>query len=247
MRVLKIYFPVTAIIFFMMPFSVLNAQDVFEGTINNYEKPSSKILTGMMMPFEIGTVDQNGTFSIPLDEDFLNVLEESIEKENQNSNGWSTSMLTTGRMFSCSDGDVEVTNTELPIANLSTNGSYMIGNPEEEVDHGYFMATSSSEFTEAVKSFGQSDAVPGYYLDWYYFEEPFSVSGSCEVKTYAMNQEDLYMQTTTYNLDFKEGWNLVKFEISDIYEDPDGTNPPMEMSYSTINDIPAEVVYYFFE
>ena len=235
------------IVFVTMSVSAVHAQDEFTGTIQNYDGPAASVMTGMMVLIDIGTVDDNGNFSIPLDNNFINELNESVEQENESSDEWTTSLITTGRMFSCSNGEIEVTNTELPVVKLSSFGSYMIGNSDEQVEIGYFMATSSSEFADAFNSFGQMNAVEGYYLDWFYFEEPFSITGSCDVETYAKNQEDIYTQTTTYDLDFKEGWSLVKYMIDDIYEDPDGTNTPLSISYSTLESIPENVQYFFFE
>jgi len=150
-------------------------------------------------------------------------------------------------MFNCSGGTVEATNTELPVIKLSTFGSYMIGSLEEQVQHGYFMATSSPEFAQAFNAMGQTDAVEGHYLDWFYFEEPFSVSGSCGVETYAMNQQDLYVQTTSYDLDFEAGWTLVKYAVTEVFEDPDGTDMPMNIRYTSLDSVPEDVQYYLFE
>lgn len=228
-------------------FSESKAQGVFEGTIQNYDKSAASVAAGMMVPFEIGKVDEDGSFSIPLNDDFITNMKNSVEQDNENADGWSTQLLTTGRVFRCSNGDVEITNEDLPIINLSSNGSYSIADIEQETFYGYFMATSSGDFTQAFNSFGQMDAALGYYLDWFYFEEPVSVTGSCEVETYAKNQEDMYVMRTSYDMDFEAGWNLVKYEVTDIYEDPDGTNTPLATGYSTIDSIPEEVIYYFFE
>lgn len=236
-----------SVVIALVMISESKGQDVFEGTIQNYNQPAAFVTAGMMVLFEIGTVDADGSFSIPLNDDFINKMKNSIEQDNENMDDWTAQLITTGRMFNCSSGNVDVTNKDLPIIKLSSYGSYMIADPEEEVQYGYFMATSSIHFTEAFNSFGQIDAVEGYYVDWFYFEEPLTVSGSCGVETYAMNQEDIYVKMTHYDLEFNAGWNLVKYEVADVYDDPDGTNMPLEIAYSTLDTVPDEVIYHFFE
>lgn len=222
-------------------------QEKFSGTIDGYDKPAAEVLAGMMVPYRIGVIDEQGRFTIPLNDEVISRVQEAIEQENQDSDEWTTRLVTTGRMFNCSNGNVAVTKTELPVIKLSTFGSYMIGNLEEQAVHGYFMATSSPAFAKAFNAMGQADAEEGHYLDWFYFAEPFSVSGSCGVETYAMNQEDLYVQTTSYDLDFEAGWNLVKYEVTEVFEDPDGTDMPMGIRYTTLDAVPDDIHYYFFE
>lgn len=233
----------------LVPFATAqaNAPDAFTGTIDGYDKPAAEILSGMMVLYRIGVIDAAGNFAIALNDDVIAKVQGAIEQENQDSDEWTTRLITTGRMFNCAEDTVDVTNAELPVIKLSTFGSYMIGDLEEQVEHGYFMATSSREFAEAFGAMGQTDAEAGYYLDWFYFEEPFSVSGSCGVQTYAMNQEDVYVQTTSYDLDFEAGWTLVKYAITEVFEDPDGTDMPMAIRYTSLDAVPEDVQYAFFE
>jgi hypothetical protein len=227
--------------------SASTARETFAGKIDGYDKPAAEILAGLMVPYQIGVIDEAGTFTIALNDEVISKVQDAIEQENQDSDEWTTRLITTGRIFNCSDDTVEVTNTELPVIKLSTFGSYMIGDLEEQVEHGYFMATSSPAFAQAFSAMGQADAEEGYYLDWFYFEEPFSVSGSCDVETYAMNQQDLYVQTTSYDLDFEAGWTLVKYAVTEVFEDPDGTDMPMNIRYTSLDSVPEDVQYYLFE
>jgi hypothetical protein len=114
--------------------------------------------------------------------------------------------------------------------------------------YGYVMMTSSREFAEVLMSYGQENAVKGYVLDWYYFEDDVSVTGSCDIESYTMTQkeEDVYVQKTNYDLQLKKGWNIVKYEYADLYEDSSGKIYPKVINYETIDAIPEETGFYFF-
>jgi len=236
----------TLFLSFFAAYQILLAQEVFTGTLESWDMGKGDIVTGMREFMVIGSVDEEGVFTIPLDDDYLEKVKELIQKTNENSD-WKASLMSIQRAYgNCRDGDVELTNGEQPLMALSTMNTFMIGDLEKDKGYGHFMVASSPEFAESVASFGQKDAVKGYVLDWYYLEEPSTVEGTCTIKTVAQNQEGVYNKKTVYDLNFEKGWNLVKYEYAKLYEDSEGKVYPAEIKYETIDEIPEDVQYPFF-
>lgn len=109
------------------------------------------------------------------------------------------------------------------------------------------MMVNHKEFAETYRSYGQYNAKPGYFLDWFYFAEPSSVIGECTTESYAVNQEETYKAITDYQLDFKAGWNLVQYEISEIFTDKEGLTYALKTNYKTLEKLPEGVQYIYFE
>jgi hypothetical protein len=238
------------IIFFStITISSILCQDTFKGQIKAYNRGEAEIITGMAEPIVIGTIKSNGEFSIPLDDNYINQVKETITKENADSDKWSTRLLTLNRAFgNCEDSSVEIENGNQPLVKLSTFNSFSIVDLEEKKMYGHFMVVSSEEFGEALNNYEHGTDQTGYVLDWYYFETPASVKGSCTIKTYTLTQkeEDVYNATTTYDLELKAGWNLVKYRHHDLHTDSEGKKYVKNKSYTNIAELPDNIEYFYF-
>lgn len=225
------------------------SQKKFEGQLEGYDGKSADIATGMSEPIKIGEVDEEGYFSIPLNDNYINQLKSSFEAESKDDDQWSVSLMTLDRAFgNCSNETVEISNGDQPIVKLSIFNAFDIVNLEEKQRYGVFMATSSREYAEAIGQYEHGKDQEGFFIDWYYFEEPAKVSGSCAVKSYTLTQkeEDVYEQVTNYDLEFDAGWNLVKFGNTALYEDSQGKKYAKEKIYQTIKKMPKGIEFIYF-
>nr|WP_297785563.1 hypothetical protein [uncultured Allomuricauda sp.] len=224
----------------------IKAQQDFEGTITDWNAGTGDIITGMMQPKVIGSVDDSGNFKIPLHPNFLDDVKKEIEEENKKDNdGWTASLMTVDKLFSCFGDSLMVENGNQPISKLSQMGAFMLVNMSEKKRLGYFLAVNSAEFAESLMNIGSYTYTPGYYVDWYFVDEQGSVKGNCTQEAYALNQEEVYEKNTIYNLEFKEGWNVVKYEIKKVFKDKDGKTYPQEIEYTTLPEIPKNITYSF--
>lgn len=239
---------VTLIFSFFM-FNISLAQSTIDGKLKGYDQGTAQIITGMRQPIVIGTVKKNGKFSITLDDNYLNKVKASVAAENSDDDQWTTSLMTLDRAFgNCNDGDIKIENGDQTVIKLSVFNTFGVMDMDEKTNYGFIMVVNSKEFARTISGYEPGTDKKGYMLDWYYFEEPATVKGSCTVKTYTLSQkeEDIYNVTTTYDLELKAGWNLVKFGYSEIHTDPEGKNYVSEKIYTTLDKIPAEVEYLYF-
>ena len=224
-----------------------SAQQAIEGQLKDYDLGKAQIINGMAGLIELGTINEDGTFVIPLNDGYKAQLTSAIEKKNAGRSNWKSSLPSVERSYgNCSTETVEITgNKEQTMISMSFGGMFSVANVEAEKMHGYLMFASDQEFADAFIAFGKFKVKEGYQLDWLYFDEAASVKGSCSLDSYAMNGEDTYTFSSEYDLEFKPGWNLVKYEILKVFTDSDG-NEYIEQERSTvIEEMPADVQVCF--
>jgi len=237
---------VSCLLLFIISSSALS-QESFRGKLENYDKGKADIVTGMMGFIEVGEITPDGTFIIPLPEDFLQQMQTQIEKENAESKNWSSKMLSLKEAFSCSGDSMEYMNADQPVAKLFTMGTLSIVDVGKKKFYGNMMVASSREFSEAINSFGKKTYHTGYYLDWFFVKKPALVKGSCGIKSFTGNGQESFQKAITYDLDLKPGWNLVKYEIEKIFTGENDKTFIQEFSYKTLDKLPNEVTYQFFK
>lgn len=224
----------------------LHAQNTLTGNLSGWEPANAEILTGMNAPIQIGTIAENGAFTIELTKDFVEKTLQGIDGFNENSDDWKASISNVEKAFSCSSDNMEIVNGEEPVINVANFGNFGLGNIAERKMYGSFMIANNQEFASALNAFGQYETKKGYYLDWYYFENAAAVNGECSMESYALNQEESYMAKNIYELDFKPGWNIVKYEVLELFEDRDGKTYASMALWKTLDELPSDVQYIYF-
>ncbi len=222
-------------------FASTMGQEMIQDKISDYSDGPGVIVTGFGTPLEIGAIEADGSFSIPLKDDFKKYIQESLEAQNQSSSDWKTSLPTLERAFGDCNGNVVYQGGQQTMIEITTGGMFTVGNMEEQKLYGTMMFASSEEFADAFMAFGQFKSIPGYQLTWYYFDEEASVQGTCEMESYTQSMDQKYVQTTSYDLNFKTGWNIVKYEVHEIFTDDTGKKYEQKSSYATLGEIPDDV------
>jgi hypothetical protein len=224
--------------------NAIYAQGAITGIIPEWSNGSGEVALVMMGPPKLlGTFDEQGRLEIPLPPDFLAQARKEVEEANASaSDGWKASLRTLGENYSCPGGDLEVAGGDQPISGFPAMGSFDLVSMEREERFGYLMAASSRDFAEGMEPY---KFIPGYFLEWHFVEEPASVRGTCSSDAYAMNAEELYTATMEYALDFKKGWNIVKYEILEVFTDREGNSYPKKEKYTVLGEMPADVQFIF--
>jgi hypothetical protein len=230
-------------------FSVLLTTNVFaqegiNGKIEVYNNPEASIFVGMGEPIVIGTMEATGEFNIPLTNDFKSVLLTSVEKENKKGKGWSFKLNTLQEAYGNCGETVKVTNGDQTMVHISNFGAFYVANIEEKKPYGMFMYVSSPKFADDFVALGKFKSTVGYYLDWVYFDEEASVKGSCELPSYTLSGAS-YVAETVYDLNFRSGWNLYKYEVAEVFNDEDGRQYARKVFVKTIEEIPEGTEIYF--
>jgi hypothetical protein len=235
------------IVAILIGFFNCSAQEAISGKLSSWEHGPADVI--MMMtgePFAIGTVDESGDFNIPLKDDILEKTKKAMAAQNESSSGGRFTSNPLNVAFSCDKGEsLKIENGDQVPTTLATMGGFTVASLEKKKMFGSFMIASSEEFAEAFSSYGQKDALPGYYLNWYYLEEPASIKGTCALNEFSVSGKDKYQISTTYKLQFKKGWNLVKVSVNDTYTHSEGKVYSSKFSYNTIKEMPKDVQYVF--
>ncbi|WP_088340153.1 hypothetical protein [Robiginitalea sediminis] len=225
-----------------------NAQDVITGSIPNWANGSGQVGVMSMGPPEVvGTFDADGNIEIPLKADALSEIKAQLEaSESDSSNGWTASIPTVGERFACGGqgAELNLSGSEELITGLGGAMGFLLVNMEERKRYGYLLIASSQEFAEGLQPYKFK---PGYALGWYYVDNEASAVGTCTSESYAMNQEDTYRKSTTYQVNLKKGWNIVKYEIEEVFTDKEGNSYPQKESYTTLESMPEGVGFVFLE
>ncbi len=80
----------------------LQAQNTLSGNLSGWDPANAEILTGMNAPIQIGTITENGAFTIELTKDFVEKTLQGIDGFNENSDDWKASISNVEKAFSCS-------------------------------------------------------------------------------------------------------------------------------------------------
>lgn len=217
--------------------------DEITGVIEDWPHETADIATGFMEPRIIGQVDPAGKVRIPLPADYTQQTIEETKAQNAANSEWEASMRTAGEAWGCDTGELEVSNGDKFAVNLSTMGSFMIGSMEKDVGYGVLVVANSREFAERYDPFS-GDMTPGWYMDWVHAETEITISGECEELPLSLPETSLE-RVTSYQIKLAPGWNLLKHEIEEVYEDEIGRVWPTRSSYSTLESLPDDTEFVF--
>jgi hypothetical protein len=236
----------------LMIFSILytfsaNAQLSISGTIQEWPNgeaiiASSDMISGDMVTW--GKVSATGEANIELEYDFLTLLKEKAAEAQKNApQGWSLSFKTVKSSFGCQSADVE---GAVPFeynngdAIISGVPELIAGNSAENEPYGVIYFANNETLVNWLHSYGQEKASTGYYLQWMFVEKEASAKGSCVVPTMTMSGQEYYDITET-DLQFEEGWNMVKYEVSEVFTASDGMAYPSKTTVSLVKVIPFDM------
>ncbi|NNK73188.1 MAG: hypothetical protein HKO94_08350 [Flavobacteriaceae bacterium] len=219
-------------------------QQTIKGKITDYEGDDAEIILPVENPKIIGSVSENGKFIIQLEDEMASAVTETLEKSNAKSDIRIVNN-SVGRAFYCDSDDVVTINGEQMIESVTRRGTFFMGILEDKKMVGKLQLANSSTFVDSYFSFGKKDYVTGYYIDFYYVNEAASVKGICKTKAYTLDMKSTFFYIHDYDIDLKKGWNIVKIEITEVYEDQEGHLRPLKYRMSTLDKLPKDVQYIF--
>lgn len=109
---------------------------------------------------------------------------------------------------------------------------------------GALTPASSVELKEHLEDKYGKHAVTGSYLKWIYSSADAQYHASCKATMgfYGGITVETYKD---FALDFKQGWNTVLFEISEVAPVKDAADTVVKTSISTIDSYPEDMVWFF--
>ncbi|WP_111309956.1 hypothetical protein [Confluentibacter sediminis] len=223
----------------LLVFSV-HAQEFIEGTISNYTADGGSLVSYDMISkgtIEIGTIDQEGHFKIPLNENYLATIKEKAENTKE-PEGWEIEFKTVATTFECSGLYVEYDNGEVQVAGIP---ELQVTVKDEEWDESVMFAVSNPDIANWLYSYGEKNSAKGYYLQWFFLEEEASAKAECTMPTYTGNDDENYNNVTILNLKLQKGWNIIKYDITEVFTDTNGKIIPSKTEIISIDSLPDDV------
>ena len=240
------------------------------GTIANYENGEGTITANDFWTGDkttIGTLATNGNFTIPLDQDFFTTVKKKMAAEEKNKpKGGVINYHRVNTVFTCgSEGfgyknttenindSISVTNypryAETNYATFKNAESIILKLPllnltdKKGDSHGLLYAASSLEIAEWLGSGGMGDIIKGYYLEWIFVENSAAVQGICAIPTSTNNGEE-YTDTTKTNLELQKGWNIIKYDVTDVFTSTDRQTKAAMTKITAISKIPEDLKWF---
>lgn len=222
------------------------AQTSVQGIVNNWTQEEAVVAYSGMFNGEMttmGTISPDGTLKIPLDPDYFTSIKKLAEKEAAEApEGWSMSYRTIASTFSCMyEENITTSNGEAIVTGLP---ELLITDKSGQTEYGYLYAVSSPTVAWWLKSYGEKEISPGYYLRWIYIESPASATGECKIPNYTGNGEEMYEDTMLFDVQLEKGWNVVKYEIAEIFTSQTGKTYPSKTLVSRLPEVPDDLQWH---
>ncbi|HKL37182.1 MAG TPA: hypothetical protein VJ899_12890 [Salegentibacter sp.] len=224
----------------------VQSQEVIEARLENWEYGEADLgvidfITGEAQKF--GSIDEDGNIQIKLESNFLQKMKEQMEKEQEKApKGWKAALKNVSGTFDCFLDDLTYTNGE---ANLSSLPKHLVVYRDKEEILGGLMAASNKPIANYYYSAGELNCKTGKYLEWTYLEKPAMVKGTCTTKNFTRIEGESFEAKRDYSLDLKEGWNLIEYNITEVFEGATGKVQPKTTKIQRIENIPSNVNWYF--
>lgn len=233
----------TTTLFFLISLTFY-AQNAITGGITNWTHGEVPLLFSDYISREkiiMGNIASNGHMTIPLDDNFLSNFKIAAEKAKENARkGWEMKFNTVESTFGSGEEGIIYENA----------ASVLIGLPDLEAtsedgtaQFGYIYCTNNPELANWLYNYGQGDIAKGYYLRWFFAEDTATVKGAFSIPVYTGNDDENYTDTTFYDIELQKGWNIIKYNITEIFTTQTGKTVLSKMEVTSIYEMPEDVMW----
>lgn len=225
------------------------SQTVVNGKIDNYTGKEADIIVNPFFPETVGEINPEGEFTARFDGSYYKRMEKRIEESQKKETG-RMSFSTLKRFqtrFQCKDDTFSFSNSKQPYAELIASIGFIVGDLKNNGVNGIIKIVNSKSFDASQVFNHQNDPTTGYMLDWYYVEDAAEVDGNCTRRMSTGEGDETYDWNIKVDLDLQPGWNLVKYEVSNIFTGKAGDKFVQNASYSSIDNMPEDVKFIYLE
>lgn len=232
-------------LFVLFQIQSVYAQQVLHGKISNYTNGPSQIesfdrFSGNSQKW--GEVNEEGKFSIILENNFLEKARKLAEDAQKNApNGFTVGFKKVSETFACAFEEVETEGGDIVVSGVPEL-SLMdeMGNPS----NGILYASSSLDIARWLFTYRDENVSPGYYLEFYYLEGPAKANGECILETYTGNDEEKYEEVTRIDLELQAGWNIIRYGIDEVFTSSTGKVYPLKLTVSRLESLPEDLLWF---
>ena len=237
------------------------------GTILNYTNGEGTITDNDFWTGDkttIGTIDNNGNFTIPLDQDYFNTVKKKMDAEEENMpKGGEIRYHRVNTVFTCGSEGFGYKNTTenindsisvITYPRYNENNQATFKNGESIISklpllfitnkqgnsHSLLYAANTPELATS-SDFGVFEK--GYYLEWIFVEHKSKVTGECAIVTGSENEKE-FVSTTTTDVELQKGWNIIKYDITEVLTSAEGEALAKTTKISAISEIPEDLKWF---
>lgn len=218
------------------------AQGILSGIISDYTHGkgliiSHDIVTGKKYTW--GKIDDQGLITIPLSATYLDEIKKMAAKAQKKApRGFTLRLPNVENTFTCRYPDIEFANPGCLVSGLP---DLMLTDNKKKAENGRIYAVNKPLIANWLHNDQKGEIEVGYYLMFYFAEEKASALGTCMTTSYTGLGDENFDKFTIFNLDFDKGWNIVKYEIEDIFESKNGGIFPEVIKVTKLENLPDDL------
>jgi hypothetical protein len=222
-----------------------SAQQMLQGKIFDYSggvAPIESFDRFSAISTKWGEANEKGEFSIILEDNFLEKAREmAVEAQKNAPQGFTIKFKTVAETFSCAFEEVPTEGGDAVVSGIPELTLLdEMGNPS----NGILYAASSLEIARWLFTYRDVNASPGYYLEFYYLEEPAKATGECLLETYTGAGEEVFEESTTIALDLQTGWNIIRYGIDEVFTSSNGKVFPLKLTVTRLENLPEDLKWF---
>ncbi len=205
---------------------------VVEGKVNvDLDAPAQINIMGFFVdPVYAGVISKSGEFTIELPESFTDSTTAAFKKYNNSPDA--QYMLEDTKLGDYFIGVDDLNSSGLSNAAALAGKYYTFSSDAGVTIYPY----TSAEFMEDVIQ--GNNSVAGSYYYFLYSDGDFQIKGEQETDLGTMESIPVN-QTTTYNVEGKDGWNILKYSAGEVVSINDTLQIVTSRSHSTVDRIPT--------
>ena len=245
-------------------------QNSIKGNVENWSKEEATVTENNFWTGDkktLSTIDKAGNFIIPLDPDYFNTVKKRMEEEEKDiPRGGEIKYHRVNTVFECSSesfGNKNITekvNDSLSVIHYpryNENNKTTFTNAETIVSklpllyltdkngnsNSLLYAASNPELAKWSYWLHSGDVKKGYCLEWIFVDNNATVKGACVIPTFSDGEVDI-TNTNITDLELKKGWNIIKYDITEVFTSPEGDSQPVMTKITVISEMPKDVKWY---
>jgi len=237
-------------IYLLVSLSILNlhhvavAQGTLSGIISDYTEGN-----GLIISYDIvtgdkhtwGTIDDKGMITVPLSATYLDEIKKMAAKAQKKApRGFTLKLPTVEDSFTCRYPDLKFENPGCLVSGLP---DLMLTDNKKKAENGRIYAVNNPLIANWLHHDQKGDIELGYYLMFYFAEEKASATGTCMVTNSTGLGEENYDKFTLYELELEKGWNIVQYEIKEIFESKNGGVLPEVIKVTKLENLPDDLTW----
>lgn len=220
------------------------AQGTLSGIISDYTDGKGLIISNDIVTgdkYTWGTIDEDGLISVPLSGSFLDDIKKMAAKAQKKApRGFTLKLPTVEDTFTCRYPDIEFENPGYFVSGLP---DLILSDNKKKAENGRVYAVNNPVIANWLHNDQKGDIELGYYLMFYFSEDKASAKGTCMTSNYTGLGDENYDKFMLYDLELEKGWNIVQYEIEEVFESKNGGVFPEVIKVTKLENLPDDLTW----